>query len=151
MAGTQFEIAGFGFSEVGVATKFAGFATVRVTGGRWYEHLFFGDKQAYYDWYFTDAVTVPTQEEADAWWRLFVLEPSYEWLVGGLEGDAISCFGDSGGPMFLGDSPETFTVYGVDFAGEASLENVCTLGSAYSVLHKNKLGAFVTAALAAAP
>jgi hypothetical protein len=81
---------------------------------------------------------------------VFSLEPGYELLAGGLSGDAVSCWGDSGGPLFLGNTASNFTVYGVSFAGEGSISKVCGLGGGYAVLNEEML-AFVEDAVAAAP
>lgn len=143
MVGRQFEIAGYGESDLYLAEwgftipgyRFVGLATARALEGRWYELLFDGDKQAYLDWYFLDAVTAsPTAGEAEAWWDLYQLEPGYELLAGGLEGEAVGCYGDSGGPL-LSITKNKLTVYGVSFAVEASIANVCDHGSAYLIFN----------------
>ncbi len=69
-------------------------------------------------------------------------------MAGGLPGEALGCYGDSGGPLFLGDSADTLTVYGVSFGVEASISNNCTRGGAYLVFNKTML-AFVESAIAA--
>jgi hypothetical protein len=138
--GSEFEIAGFGYVEsLETGKKFVGPATARAQSGRWYSLLFNGDKQAYLDWYFTDAATVPTIEEAEVWWDIYRLEPHYEVLAGGLPGESHSCYGDSGGPIFKGTNANDLTVYGVSFAGEASLSTLCTGGGGYLVLNKHML------------
>lgn len=141
MLGKRFQIVGYGVSdEFGVyGAKFAGKATARAQAGRWYRLLFNRDKQAFLDWYFTDAATLPTPEEAEVWWDGFWLEPHYELLAGGLPGEAVGCFGDSGGPIVRGTNARNLTVYGVSFAVEASFSEICTRGGAYAVLNKHML------------
>ena len=149
--GTQFQIGGYGKDETGwYGWRMSGPATARADAGQWYNLLFNGDKQAFLDWYFTDAPTNYPKSEVDAqnWWKIYRLEPQFELLAGGLPGEALGCFGDSGGPIFRGDSADTLTVYGVSFAVEASTANYCTRGGAYVVFNKTMLG-FVQAAIAA--
>ena len=152
--GTQFRIAGFGQTENFVSgTKYEGLATARALSGDWYPLLFNNDYQAYQNWYWLDAsLATPSDEEEAAWWALgtFMLEPGYELLAGGQPGESVSCWGDSGGPLFLGSSAANFTVYGVSFAGEGSISKNCGLGGAYAVLNDEML-AFVQGAVAAAP
>lgn len=148
MVGTQFQVAGWGKDQSGYAGwRFAGPATARALHGRWYELLFNGDKQAYLDWYWADAVSSnKTKVNAQQWWKSYRLEAGYELLAGGLPGEALGCFGDSGGPLYLGDTPETLTLYGVSFAAEASMADICTRGAAYLVFNKTML-AFVQSAI----
>jgi hypothetical protein len=152
MLGTKLEIAGYGYSDImGTAgEKFVGTGTARALEGCWYELLFHGDKQAYLDWYWTDAVTIPTEEEAEAWWRIFRLEPGYELLAAGLPGESVGCYGDSGGPIFSGTSSADLTVYGVSFAVEASFSSLCALGNGYLVFNRKML-AFISEALEQQP
>ncbi|HYP74429.1 MAG TPA: trypsin-like serine protease [Polyangiaceae bacterium] len=154
MLGTQFRIAGFGQTEhFTVGTKLKGLATARALSGDWYPLLFGDHYETFNIWYWTDAsLAAPSDEEEAVWWTpgTFMLEPGYELLAGGLPGEAVSCWGDSGGPLFLGSTAANFTVYGVSFAGEGSIANNCGLGGGYSVLN-NEMFAFVQAALAAAP
>jgi hypothetical protein len=149
MVGRRFEIAGYGYNDDLVdGPRYAGMATVRALAGRWYSLLFNRDRHAYFEWYFTDAVTNdPTWQEGIQWFRTYRLEPGYEALVGGLEGDSIGCFGDSGGPLLRGDSADSLTTYGVGFATEASKSNVCDLGSAFLVFKKRRIREFLDAAL----
>lgn len=154
MLGSQFEVAGFGYSETtSPGLKFAGVATARSLEGLWYSQLFFGSKPAYFDWYFSDAFTSdpPSYQEANAWWSLFELEPGYEMLAGGLEGEAVSCFGDSGGPLLRGTSASDMTVYGVGFASEASKSKRCDLGSAFVPFYQQDIIDFVNLAVSLAP
>lgn len=141
MLGSQFQIAGYGQDETGYAgTRLKGLATARALNGRWYELLFDGNKPAYLDWYFADAVASnKSVTTANDWWKAYRLESGFELLAGGLPGEALGCFGDSGGPLFLGDTPETLTVYGVSFAVESSLADNCTRGAAYAVLNNQML------------
>jgi secreted trypsin-like serine protease len=154
MLGTQFRIAGFGQTEnFTVGTKLEGLATARALSGDWYPLLFNNDYAAFDEWYWMDAsLATPSDEEEAAWWTpgTFMLEPGYELLAGGLPGESVSCWGDSGGPIFQGSSAADFTVYGVSFAGEGSIANNCGLGGAYAVLNDEML-AFVQDAVAAAP
>lgn len=139
----KFEIIGYGYSdylledqgyyEVGV--KMAGKATGRSLGGKWYSLLFDGDYDAYLEWYFTDAVTdAPSEEQALEWWNIYNLEPGYEFLAGSPD-ESLGCFGDSGGPLAI-SKKNKLTVYGVSFATESSLSNICTGGGAYLVLNE---------------
>ena len=154
MLGTQFRIAGFGQTEYWtVGTKFEGLATARALSGDWYPLLFDNHYDAFDIWYWTDAsLATPSDEEEASWWAqgTFMLEPGYELLAGGLPGESVGCWGDSGGPIFLGSSAANFTVYGVSFAGEGSIANNCGLGGGYAVLNDEML-AFVQDAVAAAP
>lgn len=154
MVGTQFRIAGFGQTEsFTVGTKLKGLATARALAGDWYRLLFNNDFAAFETWYWTDAsLAAPSDEEEAAWWAqgTFMLEPGYELLAGGLPGEAVSCWGDSGGPLFLGSTAANLTVYGVSFAGEGSIARNCGLGGGYAVLNDQML-AFVQNAVAAAP
>jgi len=154
MLGTHFRIAGFGQTEnFTVGTKLEGLATARALQGDWYPLLFNNDHDAYQTWYWTDAsLATPSDEEEAAWWApgAFMLEPGYELLAGGLPGESVSCWGDSGGPLLLGNSAANLTVYGVSFAGEGSISRNCGLGGGYAVLNDEML-AFVQNAVAAAP
>jgi hypothetical protein len=148
MLGRDFEIAGYGYNDDQIdGPRYAGAVTARALRGLWYKLLFDGKRRDYFDWYFTDAATNPTWQEAISWWYTYRLEPGYELLAGGREGEALGCFGDSGGPLMRGDSAEDLTVYGVGFATEASLSNVCDLGSAYLVFHKRSIRSFLHHAL----
>lgn len=150
MLGSPFEIAGYGISESWgmYGLRYSGQATARALGGNWYKQLFNGDKQAYLDWYWTDAPDAePSDAEAQQWWKTYKLEPGYELLAGGLPGEAVGCHGDSGGPLMVGTSTTDLTVYGVSFAVEDSLANACDNGGAYVVFHKDVLK-FVKAAIA---
>jgi hypothetical protein len=154
MLGSQFRIAGFGWTEnFTVGTKFEGLATARALAGEWYPLLFSDDYEAFDEWYWTDAsMATPSETEQAAWWTpgTYTLEAGYELLAGGLPGEAVSCFGDSGGPLFQATTAADFTVYGVSFAGEGSIEKVCGLGGGYLVLNDEML-AFVEDAVAQAP
>jgi len=154
MLGSKFRIAGFGWTEnFTVGAKFEGLATARALSGEWYPLLFDDDYAAFDAWYWTDAsLATPSDEEEALWWTpgSYALEPGYELLAGGLPGESVSCFGDSGGPLFKATSAADFTVYGVSFAGEGSIEKVCGLGGGYVVLNDEML-AFVEDAIAAAP
>lgn len=149
LLGTQFQIAGYGVNDVDFSTgqKFAGVATARALKGRWYELLFNGDYEAYLEWYFTDSPgALPSEAEAKEWWKIYRLENKYELLAGGLPGEAVGCFGDSGGPLMLGTSAANLTTYGVGFAVEATISTVCGLGNGYLVFNKKMLH-FVEGAL----
>jgi hypothetical protein len=149
MLGEQFEIAGFGVSDFMGTTgqRFSGTVTARTTHGRWYSLLFNGDYQAYLDWYFTDsAAATPSQAEAKEWWKIYRLENKYELLAGGLPGESLGCYGDSGGPLLRGANAEELTTYGVSFATEATFSNICGLGGAYAVFNQQMLD-FVEGAL----
>lgn len=138
MVGTKFQIAGFGINNFQgfYGTKYAGPATARATNGKWYPLLFKNDRRAFTSWYFTDsALAAPSQAEADQWWVLYKLENKYELLAGGLPGEAVGCYGDSGGPLLLGSNAQTLTTYGVSFAVEGTFSTVCGLGGAYSVFN----------------
>jgi len=150
LLGKKFQIAGFGIhaSDFSSGQKYAGVATARADRGRWYELLFNGSYRAYHDWYFTDSPSaIPSEEEAKEWWKIYKLEPKYELLAGGLPGESVSCFGDSGGPLLLGTKASNLTSYGVNFAGEGTISTVCGLGGGYLVFNRKML-AFVKDALA---
>jgi hypothetical protein len=134
----KFQLVGYGASNADffVGEKFVGKAKATADRGRWYRLLFEGSKQRFENWYFTDAATNPTQAEADAWWDGFPLEPKYEVV---LEGKSVACFGDSGGPMLQGTNASNMTTYGVSFAVEGSIANLCDHGSGYAVLNKEML------------
>ena len=145
----KFQIAGYGVSDsLGTyGQRFAGPATARALKGRWYELLFRGNYRAYLDWYFNDSPSAePSFAEAKEWWKTFRLETNYELLAGGLRGEAVACNGDSGGPLLRGTKPSNMTVYGVSFAVEASIANICDLGGGYLVFNHKMLN-FVRDAL----
>ena len=147
--GTQFEIAGYGMHnfEAFYGQRFAGLATARALHGRWYPLLFNGDYGAFHDWYFTDAaLALPSEAEAKEWWKIYKLENKYELLAGGLPGEAVACYGDSGGPLLLGKNAKNLTVYGVSFAVEGTFSTLCGLGGGYLVFNRKMLD-FVEGAL----
>lgn len=158
--GKQFEIAGFGYNDYlleeygfyDIGTKLKGTVTARALSGRWYELLFQGDYDSYLSWYLSDAVTSsPSEEEGAAWWDAFTLEPGYELLAGGLPGESLGCFGDSGGPLIRkakgkGRGRGNLTVVGVSFAVEASQATICTRGGGYVVMNRT-MKRFVESAL----
>lgn len=149
MLGTEFQIAGYGrFTNDGFyGQRSVGTATARAIKGRWYPLLFDGDYQAYLDWYFTDSsAALPSEEEAREWWKIYRLENNYELLAGGLPGEAVGCFGDSGGPLLLGTSCDSLTTYGVSFAVEGTISTQCGLGAGYLVFNR-KMREFVEGAL----
>lgn len=142
MLGTKFQIAGFGMFnfEAFYGQKFAGPATARATNGGWYSLLFNGNYQAFRNWYFNDAALAePSEAEAQKWWKQYKLENKYELLAGGLPGEAVACYGDSGGPLLLGTNANNLTVYGVSFAVEATFSTVCGLGGGYLVFNRKML------------
>ena len=148
MLGSRFEIAGYGYNAEFAGLRYAGLSTASALEGHWYSLLFDRNRNDYLAWYFTDADTGnPTEFEANTWWSLYKLEPTYELFVGGGEGDAVGCFGDSGGPMMLGDTAEELTLYGVGFATEASKSQVCALGNAFVPFYNKDIKDFVAAAL----
>jgi len=141
MLGSRFDIAGFGISDTSFfyGQKFAGTVTARALHGRWYE-LLFGDYATFREWYFTDSsATQPSEAEAKEWWKIYKLENKYELLAGGLPGESVACFGDSGGPLLRGTTPQTLTTYGVSFAVEATSSTVCGLGGSYLVFNRKML------------
>jgi hypothetical protein len=151
MLGTKFDIVGYGVNnpEFFYGQKFAGKATARAIKGNWYELLFNGSYKAYRNWYFTDSPSaIPSEEEARAWWKDYKLESKYELLAGGLKNEAVSCFGDSGGPLLKGNTASNLTTYGVSFATEATIASACGLGGGYLVFNKKMLD-FVEDALCA--
>ena len=142
MLGDKFQLAGYGVSDAfGVyGQRFAGPGTARAIRGHWYELLFRGNYRAYLDWYFTDAPSaLPSKAEAKEWWKTYHLESNYELLAGGLRGEAVACYGDSGGPLLRGTKASNLTVYGVSFAVEGSISSVCDLGGGYLVFNRKML------------
>lgn len=154
MLGRKFRIAGYGQTEAFTSgAKYEGRVTARALSGDWYPLLFNDDYQAFESWYWTDAsLASATEEEEALWWSggLYALEAGYELLAGGLPGEAVSCWGDSGGPLLQGRSARDLTVYGVSFAGEGSIAQNCALGGGYAVLNTEML-AWVRSAVEAAP
>ncbi len=148
MLGEQFTIVGFGRDQNNfLGLRYAGPATARSLGGAWYPLLFNNNYGQFLTWYFDDAATEnPSAQEASAWWSAYTLEPGFELLAGGLEGEALGCSGDSGGPLLLGNTPDTLTVYATGFAGEPSKSEVCTRGAGYLVHNQTMLG-FLNSAL----
>jgi hypothetical protein len=142
MVGTQFQIAGFGVStpEYFYGQRFAGKATARALKGNWYELLFKGSYEAFHNWYLTDSPSAqPSEAEAKAWWKDYKLENKYELLAGGLKGEAVGCYGDSGGPLLRGTTASTLTTYGVSFAVEGTISSACALGGGYLVFNRKML------------
>ncbi len=143
MLGTRFEIVGYGWTEAyNLGLKSVGGATARALAGDWYPLLFNHDRAAFDRWYWSDsALASLTREEERLWWSsgLYQLEPGYELLAGGAPGDAVSCWGDSGGPLLKGTSAQDLTVYGVSFAGEGTYSSICGLGGGYLVLNDEML------------
>jgi hypothetical protein len=142
MLGTKFQVAGFGMFnfQAFYGQKFAGLATARATNGDWYPLLSNRNYQAFHDWYFTDsALAAPSEQEAREWWKIYRLENKYELLAGGLPGEAVACYGDSGGPLLLGTSANNLTTYGVSFAVEGTFSTVCGLGGGYLVFNRKML------------
>lgn len=149
LLGTRFQIAGYGVSDAfgSYGQRFAGPGTARAINGRWYELLFGGDYEAYLEWYFTDSPSaLPSEAEAKDWWKSYRLENKYELLAGGLPGEAVACYGDSGGPLLRGTTAGNMTTYGVSFAVEGTISGVCGLGGGYLVFNRKMLD-FVQGAL----
>ena len=141
MIGTKFEIAGYGVNnaEFFYGQRYAGKATARAIHGKWYE-LLFGNFEAFRSWYFTDSPGAQrTEAEAKAWWKDYKLENKFELLAGGLPGEAVGCFGDSGGPLLRGTTAANLTTYGVSFATEATISTACGLGGGYLVFNRKML------------
>lgn len=154
MLGDTFRIAGYGQTEQFTSgTKYEGKVTARALSGDWYPLLFDNNYEAFDEWYWTDAsLAEPSEEEQEVWWSsgLYTLEPGYELLAGGSPGEAVGCWGDSGGPLLKGKSANNLTVYGVSFAGEGSIATNCALGGGYAVLNPEMLD-WVKSAVSAAP
>jgi hypothetical protein len=149
LLGERFTIAGYGVNnpDFFYGQRYAGKVTARAIKGRWYKLLFDGDYDAYLEWYFTDsAAAIPSEEEAAQWWEIYRLEHKFELLAGGLPGEAVGCFGDSGGPLLRGKRARELTTYGVSFATEATISTVCGLGGGYVVFNKTILD-FIEGAL----
>lgn len=149
MLGQQFELVGIGRNDDSVdGARYAGMARARQMHGLWYSALFDHNPWKYWNWYWTDAQTdEPSWQQGRDWWRTYKLESGYELLIGGDEGEALNCYGDSGGPMVRGNSAEELTVYGVGFASEASKSRICDKGSAYLVFYKDDILRFLRRAL----
>jgi len=142
MLGKKFQIAGYGVYDFdGIyGHRYAGKVTARALAGRWYPLLFNGSYRDYHDWYFSDSSTpLATEEEAREWWKIYKLEKNYELLAGGLPGESIGCYGDSGGPLLLGKHSRNLTTYGVSFAVEGTLSTICGLGGGYLVFNREML------------
>jgi hypothetical protein len=73
------------------------------------------------------------------WWKIYRLENKYELLAGGLPGEAVACYGDSGGPLLLQGCHGELTTYGVSFAVEHTFSTVCGLGGGYLVFNERML------------
>jgi hypothetical protein len=149
LLGERFTIAGYGINNTDFfyGERYSGKITARAIKGRWYKLLFDGDYEAYHEWYFTDsAAALPSEEEALEWWDIYRLENKFELLAGGLPGEAVGCFGDSGGPLLKGKRANDLTTYGVSFATEATLSTVCGLGGGYLVFNE-KIRRFIEDAL----
>lgn len=148
MLGQKFELVGYGINDdLNDGARYAGVARARQMHGLWYPALFNHNPWQYWNWYWTDANTEPTWQEGREWWRSYRLESGFELLIGGREGEALGCYGDSGGPMLRGNTAESLTVYGVGFAAEASKSRICDKGSAYLVFHKREIWDFLRRAL----
>jgi hypothetical protein len=149
MLGERFTIAGYGVNNPDsfYGQRYSGKVTARAIKGRWYKLLFDGDYDAYLEWYFTDSASaLPSEEEAKEWWKIYRLENKFELLAGGLPGEAVGCFGDSGGPLLRGRRARDLTTYGVSFATEATISTVCGLGGGYLVFN-DKILDFIEGAL----
>lgn len=141
MLGERFTIAGYGVNnpERFYGQRHAGKVTARALHGRWYK-LLFGDYDTFLEWYFTDSTSpAPSQAEADEWWSIYRLESKFELLAGGLPGEALGCYGDSGGPLLRGKRARDLTTYGVNFAVEGTLSTACGHGGAYLVFNRKML------------
>ncbi|HET9956387.1 MAG TPA: trypsin-like serine protease [Polyangiaceae bacterium] len=142
MLGSKFQIVGFGrYNFEGFyGQKFSGVATARATQGFWYRLLFNNDFDAFRSWYFSDSsMAQPSEAEAKEWWKSFKLEKNYELLAGGLPGEAVACYGDSGGPLLRGSHGCDMAIYGVSFAVEGTFSTLCGLGGGYLVFNRKML------------
>lgn len=142
MLGSKFDIAGFGVNNAQFfyGQRYSGKITSRAIKGKWYALLFNGSYDAFRSWYMTDSPSAQrTEAEAKAWWKDYELENKYELLAGGLPGEPVGCFGDSGGPLLRGSTAANLTTYGVSFATEATISSVCGLGGGYLVFNKKML------------
>ena len=149
MVGTKFDIAGFGVNnaEYFYGQRFVGKATARALNGKWYQLLFNDKYEKFRSWYFTDSPSaLPSEAEAKDWWKSYKLENKYELLAGGLPGESVACYGDSGGPLLRGTSASNLTTYGVSFAVEGTISSACALGGGYLVFNRKMLD-FVNGAL----
>jgi hypothetical protein len=149
MVGTAFDIAGYGVNnpQFFYGQRFVGKATARSYNGKWYQLLFDGKESAFRSWYFSDSPSAQrTEAEAKSWWKDYKLENKYELLAGGLPGESVACYGDSGGPLLRGTSASTLTTYGVSFAVEGTISSACGLGGGYLVFNRKMLD-FVQGAL----
>jgi hypothetical protein len=149
LMGTKLDIVGFGVNNAQFfyGQQFMGKATARAQSGTWYPLLFNNNFAAFRTWYFNDsAASQRTEAEAKMWWKTFKLETKFELLAGGLEGQAVACFGDSGGPLLRGTTASTLTTYGVSFAVEGTISSACGLGGGYLAFNKTMLS-FVKGAI----
>jgi hypothetical protein len=142
LIGTKFDIVGFGVTDTQYVSgqKFMGKATARAQSGAWYPLLFNNNFNAFHTWYFNDSSAAQrTEAEAKTWWKTFKLESKFELLAGGLSGEAVACFGDSGGPLLRGTTASTLTTYGVAFAVEGTISSACGMGGGYLIFNKKML------------
>ena len=149
LMGTKFDIVGYGVNnnQFFSGQQFIGRATARAQSGAWYPLLFNGNYDAFHTWYLNDSSgSQRTEAEAKLWWKTFKLENKFELLAGGLPGEAVACFGDSGGPLLRGTTASTLTTYGVAFAVEGTISSACGLGGGYLLFNKKMLD-FVRASL----
>jgi hypothetical protein len=149
MVGTKFDIVGYGVNNAQFFSgqQFIGKATARAQSGAWYPLLFNGNYDAFHRWYFSDSPGAQrTEAEAKLWWKTYKLENKFELLAGGLPGESVACFGDSGGPLLRGTTASKLTTYGVSFAVEGTISSACGLGGGYLLFNKKMLD-FVKSAL----
>jgi hypothetical protein len=109
-------------------TRFLGAVTLRGILGNMADHLF-GDFEGYLEHF--PELGFP-EEAAEELYGLLELIPEYEATFGHLDGNAQSCFGDSGGPV-MRQADGGLTVYGVTSWGLGSETLVCDWGGAYAV------------------
>ncbi|HEX2873653.1 MAG TPA: trypsin-like serine protease [Polyangiaceae bacterium] len=74
-----------------------------------------------------------------------LLDTGYEAVIGGAEGDAQACYGDSGSPVIRADSNGNLVAYGVISGGIGSSQLICDYGGVDAVFGPDVLTFLQTA------
>lgn len=165
--GTDFVGIGYGVQDNNetTGTRRLGTLNLRADSGRTFEVLL-GNFNAFYEWYTgspqpthcddDDAGGIaPVPGEGDlacdyvrylaGIYETQRLETVNELVVGGLPGNALACFGDSGGPLLHQDADGVITTYAVTSGGLRSSQLACDYGNVYASFDPVTL-AFITQA-----